>query len=478
MLEKLESALRDECTFQPESGKSALIIVGVSGGPDSLCLLHALHRLGLQVAAAHLDHALRAESASEAEHVRRTAERLGVAAVVARRDVAALAQRSRLSIEEAARAARYEFLFRIAVQQGAAAVAVAHTADDQVETVLMHLLRGAGLAGLRGMRFRSLPNPWSEIIPLIRPLLGAWREEILSYVEANGLEPVFDLSNDDPRFYRNRLRREALPYLESLNPGFKPRLWQTAALLGDEDDLLAGLAGRAWEQCLVETTPRALALEVERLRAEPPAIRRRLLRRAAAVLRPGLRDIDYAAVERALEFIAAPPRSGQADWIAGLRLELEGKRLWLAEREADLPAAGSVQLPQGSEFILPVPGEFSLPGGVRLTAEILPDPSDAYAQAAANPDPFCAWLDLDRLALPLKIRARRPGERVRPHGMGGHSIKLSDFMINAGIPRRARAAWPLVVSGEEIAWVPGYRIGERFVLGADSRNIVRLRLLR
>lgn len=475
MLAKLESALKEECFPQAAAGVDAPVVVGVSGGPDSLSLLHAMVHLGWRVIAAHLDHALRLESPQEAEAVRRAAAALGVTAIIERRDVPALVLQRKLSIEEAARTARYEFLFRVASEHHAAAVAVAHSADDQVETVLMHLLRGAGLTGLRGMRFRSLPNPWSETIPLVRPLLGVWRDEILAYVEENGLQSVDDASNRDLRFYRNRLRHEALPYLDELNPGVKARLWQTAALLGDEDALLAELAERTWQECLLESVPGALALDAGRLQDAPLAIRRRLLRRASGILHPGLRDIDYAAVERALAFLDAPPRTGQADWIAGLRLEWEGERLWLADAETGLPSAG-VQLPEGAEYRLPVPGELSLPGGVRLSAEILPDAAPAYAQATANPDPFCATLDLDRLALPLTVRTRRPGERFRPQGMGGHSMKLSDFMINAGMPRRLRRRWPLVVSGEEIAWIPGYRIGERFVVREDSERVMRLRM--
>lgn len=472
----------------------ALLIIGVSGGPDSLSLLHSLQRLGCRLIAAHLDHALRSESAADAELVRRTAAEWDIPVVVERRDAAAYARENNLSIEEAAREVRYRFLFGLAKERRAQAVAVAHTADDQVETALMHLLRGAGLSGLAGMAFRSLPNPWSDTIPLLRPLLGTWRSAIEAYVIENDLHPVQDVTNLDTRFYRNRLRHETLPYLETLNPGFRKRLWQTAALLRDEDVLLAQLADSAWNSSFLplpleegrQNNPPLplgegrgegiIALNALLLRSYPVAIQCRVLRQAIARLRPGLRDIDYAAVQRAVDFLKTPTATRQADLSAGLRLVMDGERLWLAEWDATLPAGGVPQLPAGAEPALAVPGKIALPGGWQLSAGVYDLTPELYKQATANTDHYHAWLDLDALTLPLTVRTRRSGDRFRPLGMGGRSQKLSDFMINNGMPKTARDGWPLVVSEEEIAWVPGYRIGERFALREESRKATKLNL--
>jgi tRNA(Ile)-lysidine synthase len=196
VLEQFVSALKEKCLLDP----GLPVLVGVSGGPDSLCMLDMLHQLGYPVIVAHLDHSLRAESAQEAEQLRQLAQSIGLTFVLERNDVDSYATSHSLSIEEAAREARYQFLFEQARQHQAQAVAVGHTANDQVETVLMHLLRGSGLPGLRGMSYRSLPNPWSKNIPLVRPLLGVWREEILAHLEQNGLVPTLDASNLDTRF--------------------------------------------------------------------------------------------------------------------------------------------------------------------------------------------------------------------------------------------------------------------------------------
>lgn len=472
MFNHFEFTLQTDCRLD----RTRALLVAVSGGPDSLCLLHLLWQLGYKPVVAHLDHGLRAESAEEAESVKRLAESLGVPFCYAQADVQAYAEQNSLSIEEAARNLRYAFLFEQAEKLGLQAVAVGHNADDQVETVLMHLLRGSGLAGLLGMAYFSLPNPWSKTIPLVRPLLGTWREEIMAYLARLGVKPSLDASNLDRRYYRNRLRHELVPHLEELNPGARQRIWKMAALLRDENEVIESQVEAAWGQCSRYAGAEAVAFANALLQEQPRGVQRRLVRRAIAHLRPGLRDIDLQAVERALDFLAAPTRSGQMDLAAGLRLEMDGERLWIADWKACLPGAGWPQLGTGEELELVIPGETRLSGGWKLEATILPADATILAQAQSNQDPYLAWLDLERLAQPLVVRARRPGERFRPLGMAGHSLKLSDFMVNMNLPRRARANWPLVAAGSEIAWLPGYRIAETACVSQDTRLVLRLSL--
>ncbi len=471
LLEHLNSILKEMCRLERR-----LIVVGVSGGADSLCLMHALIQLGYPVLVGHLDHSLRPESADEAQAVQRFATELGAPVVCSKEDVAAYARRNRESIEEAARTLRYGFLFRLAQEQDAQAVAVAHTADDQVETVLMHLLRGAGLTGLRGMAYRSLPNPWSGEIPLVRPLLGVWREEIVRYLEQYHLQATLDASNLDMTYYRNRLRHEALPYLDTLNPGIRQRLWKTAELLREEEDLIEAITAKAWQDCALIVEEKAIAFDADRLRQQPLAVQRRLFRWAIARLRPSLRNIDFESIERALAFLRSPTRSSQTDLISNLRLEQEGARLWLAEQDAALPGADWPQIPPGVGLRLDIPGEVELAAGWRMRAEVYDNTPQHYTQAIENPDPYQAWLNRATLQSPLLVRCRRPGDRFQPLGMGGRSLKLSDFMINVRLPRRAREGWPLVLSGEEIAWLPGYRPGERFAVRKETPKIVLLTL--
>ncbi|MCI0520105.1 MAG: tRNA lysidine(34) synthetase TilS, partial [Chloroflexi bacterium] len=256
MLNLLSLAARERCRLTLDQP----ILAAVSGGPDSLCVLDGLHRLGFRLAAAHFDHGLRAEAADEARRVEAFAGERGLPFLLGRGDVRACAQAQRLSLEEAARNQRYGFLFAQAQSIGAQAVVTGHNADDQVETVLMHLLRGAGLAGLRGMSFYALPNPWSVSIPLARPLLGVWREEILAYLAQNGLVPNLDASNEDLTFYRNRLRHELIPTLESYNPQARRLIWRTAEILFHEDAALSAVEEAAWQAAAAPAGEHALAL--------------------------------------------------------------------------------------------------------------------------------------------------------------------------------------------------------------------------
>jgi tRNA(Ile)-lysidine synthase len=206
-----ESILREECKLD----KDQPILVGVSGGPDSLCLLSRLHEAGWRVIAAHFNHHLRTEAAEEAAAVEELAARMQVAFVGGAADVRQYAAERKLSIEAAARDLRYRFLFEQARRDAAQAVAVGHTADDQVETVLMHFLRGAGLNGLKGMQYRSFLREYDVALPLVRPLLDMWRADTAAYCVEHGLSPHYDASNESTDFLRNRLRNELIPLLET-----------------------------------------------------------------------------------------------------------------------------------------------------------------------------------------------------------------------------------------------------------------------
>ena len=472
MLDRFPTTLQSECHLEQDR----LVLVGVSGGPDSLCLLDVLRRLDYRLVVAHLDHGLRPESADEALAVQRLAESLGAACVVERQDVSAFAEMHGISLEEAARSVRYRFLFEQARLYEAQAVAVGHTADDQVETVLMHLLRGAGLSGLRGMAYRSLPNTWSQDIPLVRPLLGTWREEVLAYCQANALQPHLDSSNLDIRFYRNRLRHDLIPYLKNYNPRVHEVLWRTARVLSDDYAVLEQATSLAWQACVSNQSDGAIAFDLQCLMEQPAGLQRHLLRRAINWLRPGLRDIDFDAIEHALEFLTNPPRSRRCDLTAGLCLLMEENQLWLSTWEADLPSQGWPQILEGEARRLDVPGVLSLGEGWRLTAEITPDVEAARQRAYTNADPFQAWLDSSELSPPLLVRGRQPGDRFRPSGMGGHSLKLADFLVNVKLPRRARAGWPLVVSQDEIVWVPGFRLAHPVCMRGETKEAIKIKL--
>jgi tRNA(Ile)-lysidine synthase len=391
--------------------------------------LDLLHQLSYPLVVAHLDHGLRPESEDEARQVEQVANRLGLPFVMGREDVARFAGDEHLSIEEAARLLRYRFLFDQASQFNAQAVAVGHNADDQVETVLMHLLRGSGLAGLKGMAFRSLPTAWSPDIPLVRPLLGFWREEILAYAAERGLQPAQDASNLDRTFYRNRLRHELIPTLESYQPRLRQLLWRMAPGVGGDEQVLEQLVEQAWTACRAEASEGRVSFAAGPLRSQPVGIQRRLLRRAIASLRPGLRDVDYQAVERGLEALASTAPRAQSDLVSGLRLFLEGERVWIAAQELHLPGLGWPQVPEQVVLQLDVPGA----GPAGVAAGSCAGLSSRTRRRSPLQTPFRPGSRRGPAAT-LQVRRRRPGDRFKPFWNGGPLVEAFRFMINVKLP--------------------------------------------
>jgi tRNA(Ile)-lysidine synthase len=457
------------------SGLTKPLLIGVSGGPDSLCLLDILNRLRYSLIVAHLNHGLRPEAGEDADLVGQIANNLGIKVVQGKEDVPAYARENKLSIEEAARVLRYRFLFTQARLNGAQAVAVAHSADDQVETMVMHLLRGAGLYGLKGMSYYALPNAWSQDIPLIRPLLSAWRQEITQYCQERDLHPIQDKSNQDINYHRNRLRHELIPYLETYNPQLRKILWRTTQTLAGDEEILETAVGKAWEECLIDQGPGYVAFRYADIKEYSQGMQRRLVRQGLNQIHPGLRDVDFETIERAMGFISKPSRTGTISLSGGCYLLLEGDRLWLAGWEADLPGFAWPQVPAGAAIDLYVPGEITLSPGWSFKAELICRTA-LPPSLNTNPNTFQAWMSFERLNMPLHIRPRRPGDRFQPLGMAENTVKLSDLMINAKLPRRARSAWPLVCSKDKIVWVPGHAISNAVRIDEDTQQVVHLQL--
>lgn len=472
MLDNLEQILQDKCHIQPD----ALIVVGVSGGPDSLCVLDVLDRIGHEIIVAHFNHKLRSSADDEAQLVRRIAEERGVQFILGEGEVSRRVEKGSESIEEAARNERYQFLFTKAKHLGAQAVVVGHNADDQVETVLMHLLRGAGMAGLSGMRFRTLPNAWSAEMPLLRPLLSTWRAEILEYCQERRLNPIFDTSNEDTTLYRNRLRHELIPYLETYNPAVRKLIWQTAQVLRGEGELITEIVDAVWDECLLDQGEGYLAIDSRKCCQQRVSVQRHVLRKAIAELRPGLPDVSFNAIEIGLEYLQPSTPYAEVDLIAGLNLVSEPGRLWVTEWGAEIPTG---EWPQVVEEMseLNVEGSLDLNDGWKLSTEKVSMLAESQSNPWENAGVYREWIDLSQIQPPLMVRARRDGDRLQPYGLDGHSQKLSDFMINSKMPKRARDRWPLVCNGQQIVWVPGYRLAHPFRITDTTVEAVRLELI-
>lgn len=473
------------------------VVVGVSGGADSLCLLHVLRQLapaaGVALHVGHLHHGIRgAEADADARFVAEICAAWGVACTVEHADVPALARKEGLSLEEAARQARYAFLGGLARRLGGRTLAVAHHADDQVETVLMHFIRGAGLGGLRGM---APVSPLDELrlpgaaeggvarIRLIRPLLAVPRTAIEAYVATLGVMPRFDRSNLDTTYLRNRLRHELIPLLESYNPNFRAVVQRTATALAGDYELLREQTSRTWPQVVRSATAEAVIYDLAALRALPEALQRSLLREGIHRLRFSLRNVGWLHVEDALTVARHGHTGAAATLPAGLMLTLGYGQAVLADA-GYAPPDDAPQLAGDEPLPVAVPGITPLPEGHwalatwRLARAGLPadwrTPAEE-ADAEAGLPTRRVYLDAERLAAPLALRPRHPGDRFLPLGLGHHQA-VREYMINARLPARLRPKWPLLVCGGEIVWIVGCRLDGRFALRPETREVLAVEL--
>jgi len=436
------------------------LLLAVSGGADSVALLLAMHALkrslGFRITVAHLDHRLRgAEGRADAAFVTALARRLRAPCVTGRSNVRALAQRKHISLEMAAREARYRFLARTARGEGATAIVTAHTADDQAETVLLRLARGSGATGLTGIRPEGrvselgLGIPRSDIV-LLRPLLDVARADIEAFLEREGQAWREDPTNASRAFLRNRVRHELLPLLEErLNPSVRQALCRTAEILAEEETWLDDMALTALERC-VDAEGRLSRKVVDNLL---PALARRVVRKWLVVAGIPADTIDFGAVERV---------RGLASQTAGSReAGLPGP--WhVMRRYGHLSVEAARPLSEPFRVGLNVPGETLLPEqGLRV---VVSREAGIVCEAGDAPGRLPAAASLSRCAVGrrrLYLRTVQAGDRMQPYGMKG-SRKLQDIFVDAKVPADARGTVPILECGGRIAWIPGYRIAHAF----------------
>ena len=455
------------------------IIVGVSGGPDSLCLLDCLHQLGYQILAAHLDHQLRPESPEEAQFVQQVAQSYGLETLVERADITGIVDSSG-SLEEKARLARYRFLVQSAKENGINHIATGHTADDQAETILMHFLRGAGPSGLRGMLPLTRMDDWigipdAEGMVLIRPLLEITRDQTQAHCALIGLEPREDKSNLDMSFTRNRLRHQLLPLLETYNPGIRRVLRRTGQVMAAEAELVAHLVANRWASIIRPRGEGVLALDVPLFLEQPVALQRALLREAIARLRPSQRDIGFQIVEDAINFIFTPQRGSRLTIVGELEMLHFADEVLLREPEAFIEYQHHPQLASDKEEMISIPGQNLLAYGWTLEVGSIQLDSTKRDEVMRETHGNVAVFDERTVEAPLTLRPPQPGDRIRLLGMEGRT-KVSDLFVNHHIPQPARSRWPLVVSGEQVLWVVGVRMTHDARITDTTKRAIVFRL--
>lgn len=437
-----------------------LVLVAVSGGPDSTALLHALvqlkPKLRFRLRAAHLNHGIRGEEAeADAKAAAAFVRKLGVPFHQHRVDVPGYAEARGLSLEAAAREVRYQWLDSVANRFRARRIATGHTADDQAETVLLNLLRGTGprgLAGIAPVRGR-----------IIRPLIAVTRSAVERYCERHQLTYRIDSSNEDVAFARNRIRHDIIPSLAQLQPGLVGNLCRLAEIMRAEDDFMSEQAENTL-RAAASQRPGEVGVLLSLFGALPAALQRRVLRTAIAKVKGDELDIALERIE-ALVHLALTGRTGAViELPGGLRAERTYGELVIAP-------VPSEKTPNGEEWLLPLPGEVTIPElEFKITAE--------RSRAKRPPgSPMAALVNAAKISGPLTVRTRHRGDRFRPIGMKG-GVKLQDFFVNAKVPRAERDRIPLVLSGDDIVWVVGYRVNESFKVTDRTRRSIQLKATR
>jgi tRNA(Ile)-lysidine synthase len=444
------------------------ILAAVSGGPDSVAMLHLLYdlreELELTIEVAHLQHGIRGEEAmADAQFVAGLAERLGLIFHLKEIDLPKLKLASGKSLEEIGRLERYRFFADTAQLSRLDAVATAHTADDQAETIVMRLFRGAGRTGLRGIApvgqlAIGLERHCANVL-LIRPLLDIRRREVMEYIEQRKLTYRSDSSNKDPFFLRNWIRLKLMPQVsERFGEKLTERLCAQAQVLREEEDYLTEVTRQQLEKVSEgQRLKRKLFLDLNR------ALQRRVIRLWIEQRRGHLRAIDFDHVEAALSLIAGGPPQGRLALPGGWQLAREYETI-IFDFPNVKPRCYSYPFKPGTTLAV-------IEAGIMIDSKLIDPTPDKL------PDTFMeAVFDPELLKGNLLVRNFRNGDRFQPLGMGGHK-KVKDLFIANQLPLRTRAVLPLLVMDNEILWIPGYGRSDFARIGSATRISLHLKVI-
>ena len=438
--------------------KGDVVLVAVSGGPDSVSALEVLNAIkdeySLSLHVAHLNHKFRKEADKEAEFVRKLAEERGIASTIEAIDVKSYCIKKGLSKQEGAREVRYNFLRKAADKIGAAKIVTGHTADDQAETFLMRLIRGSGTSGLS-----AIPPVSGRII---RPLIEIAKKEAVDYLKKNKIRYVKDPTNIKPVYLRNKIRLELLPLLiKRFNPNIVSALCRESDILREDDAFLNGIADAIFKEIVTVQEKDSITLNYLRFNGLHPAVRKRVIRRAVSELTGSLRRVSYQHITSAIDAIKNTGKGVDLPFNIRIERDYNNLKVNIGQEES----AGIKEVVQ-----LNVPGITEVSYfNIRLETVI-------NGMAAVSETADTGLFNLDRVALPLFIRSRREGDYFYPAGMAGRK-KLKEFLIDHKIPRADREKIPILIDkNNAILWVMGLRMDERFRAKEDAKRRLVVRI--
>lgn len=451
------------------------LLIAVSGGPDSVALLHIMVKLAAryetELAIAHLNHGLRESEADRDEaFVRSLAEQYELPIFAEKRDVAAYRKKHRLCLEEAARNVRYAFFDDVSFRHGYHKLATGHQSDDNAEVFLMNLIRGAGPSGLSGIA------PVRENF-VIRPLIYVSRQQVLEYISENQLSYVVDSTNTSTDHLRNRVRHCLVPTLKTeYNPRICNAITRCADIIRFENEWMDQQTASFFQKALIRSSEKAIVLDIVIVNQHSKALIRRIYRKAIEKVRGNLRRIRNDHIQSIIQLCQSGQEHGMLDLPGNVIVHRCRSHVSIQttdtaisdaqeDRTASVPLFSYSVIRYESIYLKEIDRimSFSIlkPGGIPAFAEY---------------DNNTAFFDMDKIQLPLVIRSVIPGDRFRPLGMKG-TQKLKSFFINQKVPHHRRRHIPLLVCQGHILWVAGYRIDDRFKLTSSTKNAIKVELL-
>ncbi|HOD34507.1 MAG TPA: tRNA lysidine(34) synthetase TilS [Syntrophales bacterium] len=453
------------------------VLVAVSGGPDSVALLRVLQRLSekwrLRICGAYFNHRLRGpESRAEETFVESLFQYLSLPLEKGRMDARVKHTKTRGNLEEICREARYRFLESVRRKLGFDKVALGHHRGDQVETVLMHLLRGSGLEGMKGML------PVRDAI-YIRPLLEATREEILLFLQKEGLRYVLDRTNESEAFHRNRVRHHLLrQVLNSYNPRVEENISHLAGIVREENDYINTVVDEIVAGWDVGMAGGVLRVGIEDLKSLHPALQKRLILRLLQRVAKRGKGIGYTHVQAVVSLLEEGRTGGSLDLPGGIRVHRGYGKLVMTsrgEREGvrGQPRKGMRGPRAAKEFsyAVRVPGTVRIPGlGLSLRFDLVEKGDVGFGSGKKR-----AYMDYERVARPIRVRNVRPGDRIQPLGMKGRK-KVTDLFIDEKIARDERSRLPIVVDRDSVLWVPGVRLSDKVKIRDGTKSVLKVEI--
>ena len=456
------------------------VLLGVSGGPDSVALLSLIFDANRvnpacsNIFIAHLNHLIRnKESEKDEQFVNNLAKKFKLSIVSERRDIKEIARERKMSLEEAAREERYKFFESAAKKVGANVIAVGHNADDNAETILHRIIRGTGIVGVSGMRPKRKLTPLSSI-NLVRPLLFTWRKDIIAYLKEKDLSYRVDSTNFETVQFRNRIRAELIPYLEkNYNAGVKRSLIKLGETATQNYDFLETQAKDLFEDVSLNIEGKTdeilseIVLDIHKLKEVPQILQQIIIKEAVVRLKIPLKKLgykNYKNILRILNYRKAPVNNVVKDY---LNIKIEDGKLHLSKKKYY-----AEEHPTLKETVIKIPGETKLVEmKYMVKMEIRETENGFLEEFKRSRTKYDEAVDFDKISMPLTVRTRRQGDKFWPLGSPGIK-KVKDFFINNKIPVLERDTVPIVTMDGQPIWIVGFRIDDRIRVTEETRKLL------